>query len=116
MSQDNATDNTAVATVDSSGLITPVAAGKATITLTDGNTPGTWGWTDAMTASVASVRTNTFKANFTPTDTTYYNGKANVATAPTIGWVHVHRPYSNEFEREYADGKADNPDEERLRH
>ena len=37
-----------------------------------GNTPGTWAFKDADTTSVGNAGSNTFKAVFTPTDTTNY--------------------------------------------
>ena len=51
----------------------------------EGNTPGTWAWADAATTSVGSVGAHTFKANFTPTDTTNYNSKSNVDVTVTVG-------------------------------
>ena len=51
----------------------------------EGNTPGTWAWADAATTSVGSVGVRTFKANFTPTDTTNYNSKSNVDVTVTVG-------------------------------
>jgi len=51
----------------------------------EGNTPGTWAWADAATTSVGSVGVHTFKANFTPTDTTNYNSKSNVDVTVTVG-------------------------------
>ena len=50
----------------------------------EGNTPGTWAWADAATTSVGSVGAHTFKANFTPTDTTNYNSKSNVDVTVTV--------------------------------
>ena len=55
------------------------------LTNPDGNTPGTWAFVDAGTTSVGSVGNHTFKANFTPTDTTIFNGKSNVDITVTVG-------------------------------
>ncbi|MBR0146227.1 MAG: hypothetical protein IJM25_06145 [Eubacterium sp.] len=51
-----------------------------------GNTAGTWAWVDS-TQSVGNVVSPaaTFKANFTPTDTTNYNSKSNVDVTVTVG-------------------------------
>ena len=59
----------------------------ADVTLTNptGNTAGTWAWADATTTSVGDVGSHTFKANFTPTDTTNYNSKSNVDVTVTVG-------------------------------
>ena len=43
------------------------------LTNPEGNTPGEWKWVDAGTTSVGNAGSNTFKANFTPTDTVNYN-------------------------------------------
>ena len=51
----------------------------------EGNTLGSWAWADAATTSVGSVGAHTFKANFTPTDTTNYNSKSNVDVTVTVG-------------------------------
>ena len=52
----------------------------------EGNTPGIWAWVD-NTQSVGNVVSPaaTFKANFTPTDTTTYNTVENVDVAVTVG-------------------------------
>jgi len=59
----------------------------ADVTLTNpsGNTAGTWSWVDAGTTSVGNAGSNTFKANFTPADTTNYNSKTNVNVTVTVG-------------------------------
>ena len=56
-----------------------------TLTNPDGNTAGTWSWADATTTSVGTVGDHSFKANFTPTDTTNYNSKSNVDVTVTVG-------------------------------
>ena len=43
----------------------------------DGNTEGSWTWMN-NSASVGNVGSRVFKAQFTPNDTTNYNGKKNV--------------------------------------
>ena len=50
-----------------------------------GNTEGTWAWADS-TKSVGGVVSPaaTFKANFTPTDTTNYNSRNNVEVTVTV--------------------------------
>ena len=55
-----------------------------TLTNPEGNTPGTWAWVDSTT-SVGSVGNNTFRANFTPTDTTNYNSVSDVEVTVTVG-------------------------------
>lgn len=55
-----------------------------TLTNPEGNTPGTWAWVDSTT-SVGSVGGNTFKANFTPTDTTNYNSVSDVEVTVNVG-------------------------------
>ena len=64
-----------------SGLSATYGQTLADVTLTnpEGNTPGTWAWVD-NTQSVGNVVSPaaTFKANFTPTDTTNYNAVENV--------------------------------------
>lgn len=55
-----------------------------TLTNPEGNTPGTWAWVDSTT-SVGSVGDNTFKANFTPTDTTNYNSVSDVEVTVNVG-------------------------------
>ena len=49
-----------------------------------GNTDGTWAWVDEGTTSVGSAGTNTFQANFTPTDDANYNGVSNVEVTVTV--------------------------------
>ncbi len=58
----------------------------ADITLTNplGNTDGTWAWKDATTTSVGNVGEQTFKANFTPTDTANYNDRTDVDVTITV--------------------------------
>ena len=58
----------------------------ADVTLTNptGNTEGTWAWVDATT-TVGTVGEHTFKANFTPTDSTNYNSVSNVDVTVTVG-------------------------------
>ena len=58
----------------------------ADVTLTNptGNTEGTWAWVDATTTSVGTVGEHTFKANFTPTDSTNYNSVSNVDVTVTV--------------------------------
>ena len=87
------TDNYAQATKDVTVTINmadPVATAPAasatygqtladvTLTNPDGNTPGTWAFTDAGTTSVGNAGQNTFTANFTPTDSVNYNSVSNV--------------------------------------
>ncbi len=57
----------------------------AAVTLTNptGNTAGAWAWVEPST-SVGNVGTNTFKANFTPTDTGNYNSMSNVDVTVTV--------------------------------
>ena len=52
----------------------------------EGNTPGTWVWVDS-TQSVGNVVTPaaTFKANFTPTETTNYQSVEKVEVTVTVG-------------------------------
>ena len=57
---------------------------KVKLTNPDGNTPGTWAWTDSA-ASVGNAGINTFKAHFTPMDMTNYNSKENVDVTVTVG-------------------------------
>ena len=67
------------------GLTATYGQTLANVTLSNpqGNTPGTWAWTDS-TASVGSVGSHTFTANFTPNDTANYNtASANVTV--TVG-------------------------------
>ena len=61
----------------------------ADVTLTNptGNTEGTWAWVDATTTSVGTVGEHTFKANFTPTDSTNYN--TSIPTATDAGTYYV---------------------------
>ena len=69
------------------GLTATYGQTLANVTLTNptGNTAGTWAWVDAGTTSVGNVGEHTFKANFTPTDTTNYNSKTNVDVTVTVG-------------------------------
>ena len=55
-----------------------------TLTNPEGNTPGSWAWVDEGTTSVGNAGSNTFKANFTPTDTANYNSVSNVDVTVTI--------------------------------
>ena len=59
--------------------------GEITLTNPAGNTSGTWAWTNEN-ASVGDVSSaaKTFTATFTPTDTTNYNTKANIAVSVTV--------------------------------
>ena len=57
---------------------------NVTLTNPDGNTPGTWAWADALTTSVGNVGPHTFKANFTPDDTTNYSAVTNVDVTVTV--------------------------------
>ena len=59
----------------------------ADITLTNpnGNTAGTWAWAVDTSTSVGNVGTNTFKANFTPTDADNYNAVSNVDVTVAVG-------------------------------
>ena len=50
-----------------------------------GNTAGNWSFKDDGTTSVGNAGDNTFKANFTPTDTTNYNTVSNVNVTVTVG-------------------------------
>ncbi|MBR2278258.1 MAG: Ig-like domain-containing protein [Eubacterium sp.] len=61
------------------GLTATYGQTLADVTLTNpsGNTAGTWAWVDDTT-SVGNIGTKTFKANFTPADTTNYNTVENV--------------------------------------
>lgn len=45
---------------------------------------GTWAWSDATTTSVGNAGTNTFKAQFTPTDTANYDTPAAVDVSITV--------------------------------
>ena len=56
---------------------------EVTMTNPEGNTPGTWAWTDE-TAYVGNVGTNTFTAIFTPTDTDNYNSVSGVEVTVTV--------------------------------
>ncbi|MBR3641023.1 MAG: hypothetical protein IKN53_03215, partial [Oscillibacter sp.] len=60
--------------------------GDLTLTNPEGNTAGTWAWADS-TQSVGNVVSPaaTFKANFTPTDTTNYNAVENIDVTVTVG-------------------------------
>ena len=53
-------------------------------TLKDVTLPTGWAWSDG-TQSVGNAGTNTFKANFTPTDTNNYNTVSNVNISVTVG-------------------------------
>lgn len=55
------------------------------LTNPEGNTEGTWAFADAGTTSVGNVGNNTFKTNFTPTDTANYNSKENIDVSVTVG-------------------------------
>ena len=68
------------------GLTAAYGQTLADVTLTNpnGNTAGTWAWSDSRT-SVGSVGTNTFKASFVPTDTTNYNTKTDIDVSVTVG-------------------------------
>ena len=59
--------------------------GDIALTNPDGNTAGKWTWTNENT-SVGDVSSaaQTFMATFTPTDTTNYNTKANIAVSVTV--------------------------------
>ena len=74
-----------------------------TLTNPEGNTAGTWAWVDSTT-SVGDAGQKTFKANFTPADTTNYNTVENVDVTvkvnqaditPTVtleGWTYGQEP------------------------
>ncbi len=68
------------------GLTATYGQTLADVTLTNpsGNTEGTWAWADSST-SVGGAGEKTFKANFTPTDTTNYNSVSNVDVTVTVG-------------------------------
>ena len=68
------------------GLTATYGQTLADVTLTNpsGNTAGEWAWVDEGTTSVGNVGSNTFKANFTPTDGTNYNSKTDVDVAVTV--------------------------------
>ena len=51
----------------------------------DGNTAGTWAWADAESTSVGTVGDRTFKANFTPADTTNFNSIQNIDVTIAVG-------------------------------
>ena len=53
-------------------------------TLADVTLPSGWAWVDAATTKVGNVGTNTFKAQFTPTDTTNYNTPDPVEVTITV--------------------------------
>ncbi|SFQ52419.1 CopC domain-containing protein, partial [Lachnospiraceae bacterium XBB1006] len=69
------------------GLTATYGQTLADVTLTnpDGNTPGTWEWVDAGTTGVGSVGNQTFRANFTPTDTGNYKAVSNMNVTVTVG-------------------------------
>jgi hypothetical protein len=69
------------------GLTATYGQTLADVTLTNpqGNTAGTWTWVDASATSVGNVGSNTFKANFTPTDIDNYNSKMDVNVSVTVG-------------------------------
>lgn len=56
---------------------------EVTLTNPDGNSKGSWSWADSS-ASVGNVGSRTFKANFTPQDTTNYNSVSNVDVTVTV--------------------------------
>ncbi len=58
--------------------------GDITLTNPAGNPEGSWAFADAATTGVGAVGTHTFKANFTPTDTTHYNVVSNVDITVTV--------------------------------
>ena len=68
------------------GLTATYGQTLANVTLTNptGNTDGKWAWANS-TQSVGDVGEHTFKANFTPTDTTTYNSKRNVDVTVKVG-------------------------------
>ena len=55
-------------------------------TLANVTLPTGWAWVDS-TQSVGNVGTNSFKANFTPTDTNNYNTVSDVNVSVTVGKV-----------------------------
>ena len=60
---------------------------EVTLTNPEGNTSGTWAWADEYNPNITPVGidgVNTFRANFTPTDTTNYNTVENVDVAVTV--------------------------------
>ena len=56
-----------------------------TLTNSESNTPGTWAWVNEGTTSVGNAGNNTFKVNFTPTDTENYNTVSNVEVTVNVG-------------------------------
>ncbi len=100
------------------GLTATYGQTLADVTLTNpsGNTAGTWTWVDDTT-SVGNVGTKTFKASFTPADTTNYNTVENVdvtvkvnqaVITPTVtldGWT-----YGDEANTPSVTGNAGNGD------
>ena len=68
------------------GLTAKYGQTLSDVTLTNptGNTDGTWAWVAAGTTSVGNAGDNTFKANFTPTDTNYKTVE-NVDVTITVG-------------------------------
>ena len=68
------------------GLTAQYGKTLSDVTLTNpaGNTDGTWAWVSAGTTSVGNAGVNTFKANFTPTDTNYKTVE-NVDVTITVG-------------------------------
>jgi len=65
------------------GLTATYGQTLANVTLPNADN-GAWSWNDATTTSVGNVGTNTFKANFTPTDTGNYNSVSNVDVTVTV--------------------------------
>ena len=68
------------------GLTASYGQTLADVTLTnpEGNTEGSWAWVDDATTSVGNAGTNTFRANFTPEDTTHYKSVSNVEVTVTV--------------------------------
>ncbi|QFJ53695.1 hypothetical protein [Pseudobutyrivibrio xylanivorans] len=70
--------------------IDPIVDAPTGLTATYGQTlanvelPTGWSWVDSST-SVGGAGSRTFKANYTPTDTTNYNSKSNVDVTVTVG-------------------------------
>ena len=59
----------------------------ANVTLTNpsGNTPGTWEWAVETSTNVGNVGSHSYKANFIPEDTEYYNTVNNVDVTVIVG-------------------------------
>ena len=72
-----------VATAPSASATYGQTLSEVTLTNPDGNTEGSWSWADSS-ASVGNVGSRTFKANFTPTDSTNYNSVSNVDVTVTV--------------------------------